>query len=393
MQRVYAWCRRHHTMLDAALATPLILLALLELAGARGGPGMATRLVYLLICLPVIGRRRWPTRMFALGAVAGALQLLLGAQVRPSDAALLILLYTVAVAGSRLAGLLALAVCAAGALAVLVSALRQSQFSQVEWVYALVLLNAPVAVSWLLGVSIRTRRAYFAQLEERAARLEWERDTRAQVAAAAERARIARDLHDVVAHNVSIMVVQADGARYSFDADPEQAGAALRAISATGREALAEMRRLLGVLRSAAEPGTYAPQPGVAQLAELVEQMRTTGLAVAFTVEGVPCPLPSATALAVYRIIQEALTNTLKHAGPNATSRICLAYGEDTLEIDVRDDGPALTGRPNPLGHGMIGMRERAAMLGARLTAAAEPAGGFRVHASFPLTERTPLAP
>jgi signal transduction histidine kinase len=392
MQRIYAWCRGHPTLLDALLAAPLLLLALMELPNNGNGVPPVVRPLYLLVSLPVIGRRRWPVPMFLLGAGAGAAQLAVEAQVRPSDAALLILLYTVAVYADRRAGVAALAVCHGGACAVLVDALRWQQFGHDEWIFALVLLNAPVAVSWLLGVSIRTRRAYFAQLEERAARLEWERDTRAQIAAAAERARIARDLHDVVAHNVSIMVVQADGARCAFDQEPAQAGEALRTISATGREALAEMRRLLGVLRSSTEPGWYTPQPGVDQLTELVEQMRTTGLSVAFTVEGVPCPLPAATALAAYRIIQEALTNTLKHAGPLATAQVRLGYGEHALEVDVRDDGSQASDSLTP-GHGMIGMRERVAMLGGRFHAGAGADGGFHVRATFPLVEPAALSP
>ena len=192
----------------------------------------------------------------------------------------------------------------------------------------------------MLGDSIRTRRAYFAQLEERAARLEKEREAQAKVAVAAERARIARELHDVVAHNVSVMVVQADGAAYVMDAAPDQAKKALETISGTGRQALAEMRRLLGVLRTGEhqESGEYVPQPDVEQLDDLIEQVRSAGLPVDFKVEGTPRPLPSGVELTAYRIVQEALTNTRKHGGPDAGASVRLVYFDDGL-------GPARRGR------------------------------------------------
>ena len=160
----------------------------------------------------------------------------------------------------------------------------------------MVFLAVPFALAWVLGDSMRTRRAYFAQLEERAARLEKEREAQAKVAVAAERARIARELHDVVAHNVSVMVVQADGAAYVLDAAPDQAKKALETISGTGRQALAEMRRLLGVLRTGEheEGGEYVPQPDVEQLDDLIEQCRTSGLPVDYKIEGTPRRCPAA---------------------------------------------------------------------------------------------------
>ena len=177
---------------------------------------------------------------------------------------------------------------------------------------------------------MRYRRAYYLALEDRAARLERERDAQARIAAAAERARIARELHDVVAHNVSVMVVQADGACYALDADPERARQALGAISATGRQALAEMRRLLGVLRSGDEQAELAPLPGIDQLRDLLEQARAAGLTVSFTLEGVPRPLPEGAALAAYRVVQESLTNTRKHGGIGASVAVTLAVHRGT---------------------------------------------------------------
>ncbi len=251
----------------------------------------------------------------------------------------------------------------------------------------------PFALAWVLGDSIRVRRAYFAQLEERAARLEKEREAQAKVAVAAERARIARELHDVVAHNVSVMVVQADGAAYVLDAAPDQAKKALETISSTGRQALAEMRRLLGVLRTGEhqEAGEYVPQPDVQQIEDLVEQCRSSGLPVDFKVEGTPRELPSGVELTAYRIVQEALTNTRKHGGPNAGASVRLVYFDDGLGLLIEDDGK---GAPHELyeeggfdgqGHGMIGMRERVGMVGGTLDAGPRPGGGFRISALLPL--------
>lgn len=184
--------------------------------------------------------------------------------------------------------------------------------------------TVPFALAWVLGDSVRTRRAYLSQLEERAARLEREREAQSKVAVAAERARIARELHDVVAHNVSVMVVQADGAAYVLDTAPDQAKKALETISGTGRQALAEMRRLLGVLRTGEhqESGEYVPQPDVDQLDDLIEEVRTAGLPVDYKIEGTPRPLPSGVELTAYRIVQEALTNTRKHGG-RTRARAC----------------------------------------------------------------------
>jgi signal transduction histidine kinase len=218
----------------------------------------------------------------------------------------------------------------------------------------------------------------------------------------AERARIARELHDVIAHNVSVMVVQADGASYTLAADPDRAREALAAISATGRQALAEMRRLLGVLRREDEPANTAraPQPGIGELGELLDQARTAGLPVSFSVEGVPRPLPDGAALAAYRIVQESLTNTRKHAGPVASASVVLRYTSDALMLAISDDGrgglagpavpsSALPGAPvgsAAAGHGLTGMRERVAMYGGSVAAGPRPGGGFEVTATLPFT-------
>jgi signal transduction histidine kinase len=235
---------------------------------------------------------------------------------------------------------------------------------------------------------MRWRRSYYRELEERAARLERERDAEAQMAVAAERARIARELHDVVAHNVSVMVVQADGASYALDSSPERTREALAAISATGRQALAEMRSLLGVLRSASslpDQADLGPQPGIDQLSGLLEQARATGLPVSFTVEGVPRQLPQGTALTTYRVVQESLTNARKHGGAGVTAVVTLRFCEDEVAVVVTDDGRATQKAGDGQGHGLIGMRERVELFGGTVTAGPKPGGGFRVVATLPV--------
>jgi signal transduction histidine kinase len=249
-----------------------------------------------------------------------------------------------------------------------------------------------LAGAWLLGDRARVQRALAAELAERAVRLERERAGEAQRAVASERARIARELHDVVAHHVSMMVVQAEAGPVAVEGDPGRAAGAFEAIAATGRQALVEMRRLLGVLRGDGDQApSLAPQPGLADVGSLVEQVGRAGLRVELVVEGTEAPLPAGVDLSAYRIVQEALTNAVKHAGPGR-ARVLVRYGEHDLEVQVRDEGgngPALArpagGRP---GQGLVGMRERVNLFGGELRAGPGPGGGFTVDARLPL--RTP---
>ncbi|GAB2890493.1 sensor histidine kinase [Streptomyces deserti] len=396
MQRLYDFLRRHPTWVDGFWALVLFGISVLGGAAREEAEGADLPVVVvpitLLLCLVVALRRRMPEKMLILAAALGAAQLITDVGILPADFALLVIVYTVAANGARWASRFALA---AGLCAAPAAQLRwpSEQTGVAGNVALMVLQTVPFALAWVLGDSIRTRRAYFAQLEERAARLEKEREAQAKVAVAAERARIARELHDVVAHNVSVMVVQADGAAYVLDAAPDQAKKALETISSTGRQALAEMRRLLGVLRTGEhqEAGEYVPQPDVQQIEELVEQCRGSGLPVDFKVEGTPRPLPSGVELTAYRIVQEALTNTRKHGGPNAGASVRLVYFDDGLGLLVEDDGK---GAPHELyeeggldgqGHGLIGMRERVGMVGGTLDAGPRPGGGFRISALLPL--------
>jgi signal transduction histidine kinase len=394
-------------------------------------------------------RRRVPEKMLLLAAGAALAQVLGDVSVMPVDFGHLVIIYTVASRNVRWASRLALAGAVAGPNVGVVRS--SSQYAGVgEGLIASAFITVPFLLAWVLGDSVRTRRAYYAQLEERATRLEREREAHAQIAAAAERARIARELHDVVAHNVSVMVVQADGAAYVLDGAPEQARQALETISGTGRQALAEMRRLLGVLRSGEDGGyrapgkggpdggrstadEYVPQPGVEQVAELVDAARGAGMTVHFAVEGTPRPLPSSVELTAYRVVQEALTNSRKHGGPEVTATVRLRYGSAELSLLAEDDGHgggtgggtdsgtgagtsagtdagakaganggvnggadgrtcgggrgALheDGGSDGLGHGLIGMRERVGMVGGSLRVGPRPDGGFRICAVLPL--------
>ncbi|MFH8978406.1 sensor histidine kinase [Streptomyces sp. NPDC017890] len=397
MQRLYDFLRRHPTGVDCFWALVVLGISVVSVASPqpRGSGTDSTALILtftVLLCVVIALRQRMAEKMLLLAVGLGVGQLALDVSTLPADFAFLVVVYTVAATGARWASRTALAVglCAAP--------LAQLRWSDDELgiganIAITVFQGVPFALAWVLGDSIRTRRAYFAQLEERAARLEREREAQAKVAVAAERARIARELHDVVAHNVSVMVVQADGAAYVLDAAPDQAKKALETISSTGRQALAEMRRLLGVLRTGEhqEAGEYVPQPDVRQIEDLVEECRGSGLPVDFKVEGTPRQLPSGVELTAYRIVQEALTNTRKHGGPNAGASVRLVYFDDGLGLLVEDDGK---GAPHELyeeggydgqGHGLIGMRERVGMVGGTLDAGPRQGGGFRISVLLPL--------
>jgi signal transduction histidine kinase len=242
-------------------------------------------------------------------------------------------------------------------------------------------------VAWLVGHDLRRRRRELGGLRDQARTLEIEREERARAAVAEERGRIARELHDVVAHSVSVMVVQAQAGPRLLD-KPLEARAAFRSIEASGREALVELRRLLGVLRTGDEQLAIGPQPGLGSLDSLVEQLREAGLPVALRIEGDPVQLPPGVDLSAYRIVQEALTNTLKHAGP-AEALVTIRYGTSLLELEVSDNGVGTVASVNGSGHGLIGMRERVALYGGELEAGRRNDGGYAVRAQLPLGGRT----
>ncbi|MCY0924093.1 MULTISPECIES: sensor histidine kinase [unclassified Streptomyces] len=400
MQRLYDFLRRHPTGVDSFWAALLFGVSLLEVANS-GLSSTATRLIavpsVIAMSAVVALRRKWTVPMFWLAVGTGVYQLLTRTDPHLGDFGMLIILYTVA-ASADVSRRLSRVAFGIGLTASPLYFLRfhvdrgETGDNVIGALFAVV----PFALAWVLGDSVRTRRAYYAQLVERNQRLEKEREAQAKAAVTTERARIARELHDVVAHNVSVMVVQADGAAYVMDVAPEQAKEALQTISGTGRQALAEMRRLLGVLRTGEpqESEDYVPQPDVEQIEVLVEQVRAAGLTVDFEVEGAPRRLPSGVELTAYRIVQEALTNTRKHGGPGASASVRLVYFDDGLGLLVEDDGRGAAhelyedGGADGAGHGLIGMRERIGMVGGTLDAGPRPGGGFRVSALLPLKKR-----
>jgi signal transduction histidine kinase len=382
-------------LVDGLLALAVAGLSVVVFGNLRTAPRLVVAVFIVAMCAPVTVRRRYPTGAFGCAVVTGGLEVLL-LPPTGSDLAVIVLLYTLATYRPRRVSLAGLAICLAGSVIAIVRWVPAHVFHSLFTLGAVAAFFAgPPLLAWLFGDSMQWRRGFYHSLEERAARLERERDAQAQIAAAAERARIARELHDVVAHNVSVMVVQADGAGYALDSSPELARQALEAISSTGRQALAEMRSLLGVLRSAdGDPAELTPQPGVEQLAGLLEQARAAGLPVSFAVEGVPRPLLPGVALTAYRIVQESLTNARKHGGPTVTATVTLRFCEDRLVVRVSDDGrkPSAAGRADGQGHGLIGMHERVEAYGGTVSAGPRPGGGWRVTAMLPLAAQAGAA-
>jgi len=401
VEGVYAWLRGHPWLVDGTLAIVL-------LAGAANAYLLDAAVLpaSLVLAGTVAVRRRFPAWAYAVALAIGVAQVVFGIgptftnspwQPTFADTGILVLLYTVAAERPRRISLPGLVACVVLFLAVAVRynpGVNQSRHLEFFLVTSLLYLLAPVS-AWVLGDSMGTRRAYSAALEERAARAERERDTQAQIASAAERARIARELHDVIAHNLSVMVAQADGGAYAFDATPERSRQALAQIGRTGRQALSEMSSLLGVLRTGpeTEAAPLAPAPAAAEIEQLVTQAREAGMRVSYAVQGPVRPLPGGLSLAAYRIVQEALTNVRKHAGPEAAAEVTLRYGHDDLLVRITDDGRGPGGTlpryaPQPAantGHGLTGMRERAALYGGTVQAGPRPGGGFDVTVSFPL--------
>jgi signal transduction histidine kinase len=238
---------------------------------------------------------------------------------------------------------------------------------------------------WLVGQALRAREARVAVLAVHAARVDRERERREREAVEAERARIARELHDIVAHSISVVAIQAQAVRRRLAPGQERESADLAGIETTARQAMAEMRRLLGVLRADGERVPLAPQPGLGQLDRLVEQTRATGIAVDLEVSGEERPLAPGIDLVAYRVVQEALTNVLKHAHAT-TAAVQVRFGRAELELTVEDDGVGAASSANG-GHGLVGMRERVGLYGGSLDVGSPAGGGFRVRALLPLSE------
>jgi signal transduction histidine kinase len=272
------------------------------------------------------------------------------------------------------------------ALAVALAVVGFGQLTDSEPVYVVLAALVATTLPWYVGRRVRIRGYYAAAARERAEALEWKRATEAQRAIADARAGIARELHDVVAHNVSVMTVQAGVARLVVVDDPERAQEAIGAVEEAGRRALDELRHLLGVLRPETASGELSPQPTLSQVDELVDQLRQTGMSISLTAD-VPSDLPVRVDLFAYRIVQEALTNVLKHGGVGAAVQVRLEESDGHLDIEVIDTGTE-TGTLPGSGQGIVGMKERAILLGGTFEAGPRPEGGFRVLARLPIGDR-----
>ncbi|GHE26175.1 two-component sensor histidine kinase [Streptosporangium violaceochromogenes] len=359
---------------DALLAAVIFLVTFGPgQVSARGEPGPL--LLQVALVVPLVWRRRAPLTVFYAIAAVAAVQWFAGVQL-PADAALLVALYTVGAHRPWRRALEAGLTLEAGAL---LAAARWAPPGRFPFTAAA--LTAMAAAALAAGLWTRARRAYVASLEH-------DREQRARLAVAEERARMTRDMHDIVTHNLSVMVALADSAAYVRHRAPEQAAAALEQIAATGRQALDDMRRSLAPLDAGERDGTTRrgggrlhPAPGIAQLGPLAGRMRAAGLPTRLEVTGSQEAIPAAAQLTVYRLVQEALTNALRHA-PGATAEVRVRLTPRCVAVEVVDDGPGLA--PGDAGgRGLVGMRERVAAYGGTLHAGPLPGGGWRVAAGL----------
>ncbi len=377
-------------LVDATIALGLSALSLLTVASGSAGAGQSDPLsiaLLLLETLPLIVRRRWPIPVLVVTLAATALHAsLVQGQVINESLGALVALFTVAERYDRRVAVTA-ALAVAATFAVVIVARAGSQVAVAGTIQTMI----SVAIVVALGDWARTRRQYAAAVEENARLQESGREERSRRAVQDERERIARELHDIVTHHVSVIVIQAGAGLTALDRRPERARTALEAIDRTSREALTDMRLMLGMLGDA--PGTpgasdepRAPMPRLERLGELIEEVRTAGLPVELSMHGVRRPLDAGVELSAYRIVQEALTNALKHAR-GARARVRLAYEPRAIEIEVTDQGGS--GRRDldkaaSGGRGLIGMRERVTLYGGDFEAGPTPTG-FRVHARLPI--------
>jgi signal transduction histidine kinase len=398
--RVWAWLRafdrRNATFVDLGLALALFVLCsgwVVKHDSLRPSLWFVAALTF-----PLVFRRRAPMTVFlVIAAVAFVQWLVTGPGL--ADLALLVALYTVALESEWPLVTAAVVILEAG---VVMATLRWEP--ALNNVQSIVFLTGLVFTALLAGVVVRALRSQLDWLAERAERLEVERDQQASLAAATERARIAREMHDVVSHNIQVMVTLADAASAAQVTDPARAAEAIGEVSSTGRQALTDMRRMLGVLRDEPEPagadatgaattGTatgsgrapFAPQPGLRELNALVERVRGTGLDVSIRREGVPFEVSGAAGLTVYRVVQEALTNALKHADEPTEVKVRLVFADPDVSVRITDDGRTRVSVPATAaadgGHGLSGMAERAAAFGGTLRAGPRDAGGWEVEA------------
>lgn len=403
-ERLLRWEEAHRFAVDAT-GTGFLLLVMVatstDIASSTSNAmrTFASPLIAIAIVTPLAWRRVRPAASAAAVYTVGLLQLAFWTPlVLPADIAVLVALYSVTVHGPRWAHRVAIVGALVGS--VLLGVVMNGWYGAAA--VSTAVFAGVVALSvWAFGLVRRSRRETIAALVDRARQLEVERDQQSQIATAAERARIAREMHDIVAHSLTVMIAQADGGRYAADADPGAATRALGTIAETGRAALTDMRRLLGVLRGSGdrEPGAelpgpgglghgavpgFAPQPAESDIGALVDQLRASGLRASLVRMGEPRNLPPGAGLTVFRIAQEALTNVLKHAGPDPLVTVLVQWLPDAIVLEVTDDGRGASADSDGLGQGLLGMRERTTMFGGTVAAGPRPGGGFRVRAQLP---------
>ena len=392
--------RVRSALFDISASAGIGFLTLLEILRHRVDefPSHAPPALGFGMAVALLFRRRWPLAVLSTVSTIALIQVLLSetTEVPLYDVAVFVAVYSVVKYAPRmhhafLGGLLvAIPIGATVArqysLPDLVMSKGKMVVREPDWGTPLFYAAVCTAV-WLWGLTMRTRRRYLASVEERAATAERERDALARVAVADERAAIARELHDVVAHSLAVMVMQADGATYTMDSDPARARAATQTVADIGREAMEDMRRLVALLRGS-EPAEDTDTRRPITIDRLVERARSAGLAVELRLSGPRDHLPPAVELTVHRLLQEALTNSLRHAGPGTHAVVRVDYGPDAVELEATDDGRATA--PQPGGHGLIGMRERVAVHGGELSAGPIPEGGWRVLARVPLPASRP---
>ncbi|GAB2628001.1 sensor histidine kinase [Prescottella soli] len=382
-ERWYRWSAAHAVGIDRAEAA-LLTLVCLPTAISFGWPALV---VSIGMTVPLAWRRSHTVVSgFVVAGFAVLHLFVVDDMLMPSVVAVPVALYAFAAYAPRWSSYTALVIAILGATAAGFRYFANKEVGLESAVVSAVFLTVFVLAVWAFGDLRRVRIQELEGLAERARLLELERAQEAELAAVNERTRIAREMHDIVAHSLTVVIAQADGGRYGAAQDPQAAITALETIASTGRQALTDMRALLSVLRED-RPREFAAMPGADDIESLVAELRRGGLDVGMTVTGERRELSTGAGLTAYRIVQESLTNVLKHAGPGAQARVAVNWGPDDVELVVADDGrggAAALIEPSPGGQGVIGMTERAKLHGGKLTAGPVPGGGYRVRGRLP---------
>ncbi len=398
MHSIYDWFRRHRFAVDFILMAVLLLMVFPFSMTDVGYPGalsktLVSSIFAAALVVPLAWRRTRTVLAGSLIAGVALLQWALHVPPAPANIAVPLVVYALAAFGPRWASLGGLGLALVGAVLLVTRYFYNFGTTSLadlpSGIVTIISVWVLVLFSWTAGDLTRTKRLREQALSDRANRLEIEAQHERELAASDERAHIAREMHDIVAHSLSVIITQADGARYAAVANPEIAPETLATIAATGRSSLQEMRRLLGVLRGDAEASTR-PLPGLMDLDELLLGIRAAGLPVGYSVTGDSRrPLPAGAELTAYRAVQEALTNVMKHAGPNVQATVNLGWNARGLEVSVNDDGRGASS-PTPAGaggNGLRGMAERVKLYDGKLSAGPLPGGGFNITAFIPYSE------